>query len=263
MRISAIILSLLVACGSEEAPTATPDPVPEVDGPPAGPSGPTTSSAAKYESLDSVPDAGVVNGTITYTGSETDPMVEPTKDLGVCENDGGKRAAGTLLVADGKLANAVVWLPDIEKGKKFEIGTVEIDNVACRFTPHVSIGQVGGKVAAKNSDPVLHNTNLTLKKKNKKIANIALPKQGQVIEKTLKKPGIVDAQCDAHEWMQGYIFTATNPYAAVTDSKGAFTMTDVPAGEHVVKVWHETLGEKEAKVTVDAGGSATVQVAFN
>ena len=40
----------------------------------------------------------------------------------------------------------------------------------CTFTPHVSIGHVGGKIAAKNSDPVLHNTNLKLKEKGRVIA---------------------------------------------------------------------------------------------
>ena len=128
--------------------------------------------------------------------------------------------------------------------------------------PTTLAAPVAGFTLKRNSDGVLHNTNLTLVEGNKKIANIALPKKDQVVEKPLKKAGLVDVRCDAHDWMQGYVYVTENPYAAVTDANGAFTMADVPAGEHKAWVWHEVLGEKEATVTVEAGGAATLDIAF-
>lgn len=257
-----LFLLALTSCGdgpeapAPEANTAAVAPAPVA--PPAAP----PAGAASYESLDSVPDAGSLTGTVSYAGSQADATVTPSKDTEVCAHDHADRPAGALKATAGKLENAVVWLPGVERGKAFEPGTVTIDNKDCTFHPHVAIGQVGGVVAATNSDPVLHNTNLTLTAGNKKVANIALPKQGQTIEKPLRKPGIVDVQCDAHEWMQAWIFVADNPYAALTDASGSFTMTDVPPGEYDVKVWHELLGELDASAVVEASGATSVELLF-
>jgi len=247
------VLPLLFACGNAE----TTDPTPTT------PEGPVTPEApAGYQGSDTVADGGTISGTVTYTGDQTDAMLTPDKDVETCGHEHPERPAGALLVNDGKLANAVVYLPDVSAGKTFDVGITEVDNVACDFVPHVALGQVKGQVAAINSDPVLHNTNITLVKGKKKIANIALPKQGQRVEKPLKKAGLVDIRCDAHSWMQGYIFVAANPYVVLTDADGAFSLSDVPAGEHTATVWHELLGEKEMKVTVTAGGTATLDVAY-
>ena len=255
------LLSLAACGGAPEAPT-TPETTAAVAPPPPPPTAPPAASAGSYESLDSVPDAGTLSGTVRYGGDQTDGTVTATKDTEVCAHGHAERPAGALKADGGNLENAVVWLPDVKAGKTFEIGTVTIDNKDCTFEPHVAIGQLGGTIAAHNSDPVLHNTNLTLTAGNKKVANIALPKQDQTIEKPLRKPGVIDVQCDAHEWMQAWIFVAENPYAALTDSSGAFTMTEVPAGEHKVRVWHEILGELDGVATVNAGGEASVELTF-
>ena len=51
-----------------------------------------------------------------------------------------------------------------------------------------------------------------------------------------------------------------HPYYAVTDGEGKFSLSDVPAGEYEVKIWHETLGETMQNVTVEAGGDASLAV---
>ncbi|MDP6935010.1 MAG: carboxypeptidase regulatory-like domain-containing protein, partial [Myxococcota bacterium] len=224
---------------------------------------PAAAPAGGYEGMDAVADGGTVNGTISYSGDQTDPQVDVGKDSEVCRQTDGKREGGILVVADGKLANAVVELTGITKGKNFEVGSIDVDNIECLFVPHVSLGQKGGKVLAKNSDAVLHNTNLTQVTPSKKsIGNSALPTQGATAEKTLKKAGLVEISCDAHEWMSAYIYVTDHPYAAITGADGAFSMADVPAGTYTAKVWHESLGEKEAEVTVEAGGTATLDLAF-
>ena len=60
--------------------------------------------------------------------------------------------------------------------------------------------------------------------------------------------------------VKGWIVVMEHPYYAVSDGSGAFTLTDVPAGEYEVKFWHETLGEAMQNVTVEAGGEASVSV---
>ena len=41
-----------------------------------------------------------------------------------------------------------------------------------------------------------------------------------------------------------------------------FVLEDVPAGSYKLRVWHETLGEKTVDVVVEAGKTASVDVAF-
>ena len=205
---------------------------------------------------------GSISGTITYAGDKKDGTITITKDKEACAAKGETRPAGALIVADGKLSNAVVWIDGIKAGKAFEPGEVTIDNVGCDFVPRVVIAHVGGQIAARNSDAVLHNTHAYLKKGKKNLFNVALPQKDQVVKKKVKKAGFMDVKCDAHEWMQAWALASPHPYAAVTDAGGKFSFTDVPAGTYTVKVWHEILGEKEGSATVAAGGTATVDLAL-
>lgn len=257
LMLAAVAVATLAACGGGSTPAPSPAPAPAPK--PAEPAAPLSSYTGGP-----VTDGGTISGTTTYAGTETDTTVTINKDNQACEMHPGEsaHAAETLVVADGKLANVFVWIDGITKGKDVPAGTVTIDNIQCRFTPHCVVGRVGGKVAAKNSDPILHNTNLSFVEGGKSIANIALPTQGQTVEKDLRKPGLVNVKCDAHAWMQSWLLVADHPYAAVTDASGAFSLTDVPAGSYTLKFWHERLGEKSVPVTVAAGAVATADQAF-
>ena len=225
----------------------------------AGKKGGKKGKKSKYEG-GAVTDGGTISGTVSFAGKAEDLTVKITKDNEVCDKGAGP--AGAVIVKDGKVQNAVVALQGIKKGKAWSSDNTEVDNLDCIFKPRISVGKLGGKIVAKNSDSVLHNTHLFLKKGDKNLFNIALPKKGEVQEKPLRKAGLVSIKCDAHEWMQAYIYVSAHPYVAVTDAAGKFSMSDVPAGEYTALVWHETIGKKEAKVKVDKGGSATLDVAL-
>ena len=218
-----------------------------------------------YQVLGSVPNGGSVKGTITYTGSKADGTVAISKDQSVCGAKGTSVPEGSIVVAGGKLKNAVVMLEGIKAGKAFPSDAITVDNVTCMFHPRVAAGKLGGKVVARNSDTVLHNTHLFQVQGagRKNVFNIALPNQGQAIEKPLRKPGLIDVRCDAHEWMQAYVWVVDHPYVALTDASGAFDIGDVPPGTYKVRVWHEKVGETVLDVTVAAGQAAALNHAFN
>ncbi len=269
--------AIIVACTPDEqgkkagAAGAGKNHKPGGDEPAATPSGDgedgnkvAVKSGTKYVGEDAVANAGTIKGTVTYKGSQKAGTLAIDKDTEVCKH-GGESNEIIVASADGKLKNAVIYIEGIAKGKKWENDKVEVDNHECMFHPRVQLLPNGGAIVAKNSDPVLHNTNLTLKLNGtgKTLANIALPKQGQTAEKKMKKAGVVSVTCDVHKWMQAYVFVSDNPYVAVSGDDGTFEIDEVPAGEYVAKIWHETLGEKEAKVKVDAGGQATLDIAFD
>jgi len=73
---------------------------------------------------------------------------------------------------------------------------------------------------------------------------------------------MVRAKCDIHSWMGGYWVVAESPYTVLTDKDGNFSITDIPAGDYTLKIWHETLGETTQKVSVTAGGNSEVKAAL-
>lgn len=257
------LLSLAACAKGEEkggAPKVNPESPPTGTAAEPAPAA-ETPSAPGYAELDSVPNAGIIKGTVTYKGTRQAPKLEITKDTAVCTHGG--QPDGSIEVADGKLKNAIVAITDpIAQGKKWDIEKVVVDNKECVFVPRIQVARAGGKVEATNSDQLLHNVNLQLKDGGKTLANVALPAPGIKQSKDLKEAGLVEVKCDVHEWMHAWIYVSPHPYAAVTKEDGTFEMTDVPAGEYNAKIWHESLGEGTARVKVDPGGTATLDHAF-
>jgi len=127
----------------------------------------------------------------------------------------------------------------------------------CKFVPRVQALPVGSIVIV-NLDPVLHNTHGFLGKAT--VFNQALPMQGQRIEKPLKKEGLMRVECDAHGWMLAWIYVADNPYHAVTQKDGTFSISEVPPGSYTLVAWQKYTGEVEVPVTVKP--KEAVQVAI-
>jgi hypothetical protein len=217
-----------------------------------------------YTELDAVPSAGVIKGTVTYTGNKQPGKLNVTKDAQICTHGG--EPDGSLQVANGKLENAVVAITDeIPRGKRWEGGKAVVNNKECLFDPRVQIGRYQGDVEAKNSDPVFHNANLARvdNGSSEMLANVALPMQGQSSTKNLKKSGFVEVKCNVHEWMKAWIYVSKHPYAAVTQADGTYEIAGIPPGEYNALIWHETLGQAAAKVKVEPGGTATLDQVFN
>ena len=212
------------------------------------------SSMAAYQGGD-VKDGGTISGTVKFKGTAPAPKkLDISKDKEVC----GKtpKVDQSLVVNDGNLANAVVMITDIKKGKKIELKKVSLDQKGCQYHPHVLAFPVGTTVEILNPDGILHNVH-SYSKANSPF-NMAQPKFKKSMTVKIEKPEAIEVKCDVHGWMHGWLVATENPYFAVTDESGSFKLTDVPAGTYNVEVWHEKLGKTSQKVTVKAKEDAKV-----
>ncbi len=220
--------------------------------------------AAKYKTIE-VTNGGTITGKVTFTGKDPAPVVYPiTKDNDVCGK--GNRTIDYVKVNNGALTDVVVYLDKVKKGKKFDPIKGKINQDKCTFEPFLSVMTNGEIMAAKNSDPVLHNihTYEIIGRAKKTVLNISQPEQNAVTNKKikLKRGAAMKLECDAHDFMHGFIFVAKNPYYAVVNKDGTFTIKDVPPGKYKIKAWHGTLGIKKGKVEVPANDKVTVNFEY-
>ncbi len=169
--------------------------------------------------------------------------------------------SNTALVKGGLVQNAFVW---IDKG----IGAwsepppaeeVLVDQRACMYGPHVVGAMVGQKVTFLNSDPVFHNVRAIAM--DNPTFNEAMASKDMRLTKTFGHAEImVNAKCDVHPWMSGFVGVVAHPYFAVSDDKGEIVLANVPAGELELAAWHEVFGRATVKVKVDAKGTATAEL---
>ncbi|HXJ36361.1 MAG TPA: carboxypeptidase regulatory-like domain-containing protein [Candidatus Eisenbacteria bacterium] len=202
-----------------------------------------------------------IAGQVRVTGEVTPLPPQPVfKEHDEC----GESVPDERLVIDSehRLANAVVRLVDVGAGKPIARSEpVRLDNRKCTFVPHVVAAAVGQTLDIRNDDPFLHDAHAWLGTRT--LFNLAVPK-GRTVHSVLADPGIVHVNCNVrHTWMHAYLFVAENPYVAVTDASGGFTLGDVPPGTYKIAVWHELLGSQEREVTVAPGQAVTVDFALD
>jgi plastocyanin len=216
--------------------------------------GAPASALAQYQAGD-VKDGGSISGTVKFKGNAPAPKkLDVGKDKEVCDKT--PKMDQSLLVNNGNLANAVVTISDIKKGKKVELKKVTLDQKGCEYQPHVLAFPAGTTVTITNPDGILHNVH-SYSKANSPF-NQAMPKFKKTLDVKIDKPEAIELKCDVHGWMHGWLVATPNPYFAVTDNGGTFKLTDVPPGTYTVEVWHEKLGKNTQKVTVKAKEDAKV-----
>jgi hypothetical protein len=219
-------------------------------------------AAAAYE-VAPVTDGGNVAGKVSFKGEVPKPKrMLIAKNKEVCGE--GEREIVEVAVKGGALANAVVVIDGIGKGKAWAPPQQKplLDQKGCRFTPYLMVVQKDGDVDILNSDPVLHNihTYEIIGAARRTLFNFGQPNQGQKLSKPVKlrQGEWVKVECDAHDFMHAWMYGARSPYVAITGEDGSFTIGDVPPGKYKVRALHPVLGAKEADLTVPAKGKAEI-----
>lgn len=219
-------------------------------------------TAAAYE-VAAVASGGSVSGVVKFANEYPKPeTIRIDKDSGTC----GVRHTTEAFVVDPAskgVANVVAILEGVDAGKPFPEQELALDQVGCRYEPHVQIGYAASgatredpmtpRLVIFNSDDVFHNVHAYAGAKDGETVFNTPSIPEQEITKEMQGPGVYEVKCDVHAWMSAWIVVVGHPYAALSDAGGAFAIADVPPGAYTLRLWHEGLGEIERPVEVTAG----------
>ncbi len=190
---------------------------------------------------------GTITGRFVFDGTAPKPkQLKCDKDPAICCVK--PHIDESILVSkDGGLANVIIYLrtkvadvhPDYAKTASDKVA---MDNHECKFVPHVQGVVAGQTLVVSNSDKTGHNSNVQLLGINPLISA-----QGKFEQKITEDQasGVVpmEVTCNIHPWMKGYLLVRPNPYFAISDAEGNFTIKNVPAGKELeFVVWQESPG---------------------
>jgi hypothetical protein len=66
-----------------------------------------------------------------------------------------------------------------------------------------------------------------------------------------------------HEFMQTWGYAVDNPYYALTDENGMFTIDGLPPGTYTVTAWRPHFPPMERRVTIASSGTEQIEFSFD
>jgi len=196
-----------------------------------------------------------IEGTVSYSGSNKTPKIVKMDADPICGLAYGEDHKPTkedfVLNEKNQFKNVIVWLKaagdnTLSYDGALNFDSATIDQVGCRYTPHVNAFTIGQKILIKNSDETLHNVNS--KSKINDSFNSAQPAGVPEIEKVFtvsEEPFYI--KCDVHPWMKAWVMVSDHPFFAITDENGFYTIDNVPTGDYEIVFWQEKLSNLPSK----------------
>lgn len=238
------------------------------------------SAAWAYEEIQ-VTDGGTITGKVTITegipipkGFNLITFPDPVYCGRISTGTGWRILQEFSVAADGGLKDTVVVLLNVTKGKPFTFEPPTIEARDCRFLPFVSVVKDRSEVSVVNLDPVFHdiqayetshlgprvlfNTPLPMNPYHKRNIgsdsheHLAGQPMKEIIRMT-KGRRIFVMQCGFHAYMESWGMAVDNPYYAITQADGTFSLREVPPGDYTLAAWHPGVGlMMEKNVSVPA-----------
>lgn len=131
-----------------------------------------------------------------------------------------------------------------------------IEQRGYQFRPDVAVVQTGTPVVFPNEDQMYHSVFSLSEAKRFDLGRYRKGEEPDAV--VFGKAGIVQLSCEVHEHMRAYLLVVDTPWHAVTTPDGAFTITGIPPGKHMVKVWLGAKKEFEKSIEISAGQSLEV-----
>jgi hypothetical protein len=247
--------------------------------------------ASAYEEV-TITDGGTLVGKITLNGETPKPKgynLTTLPDAVYCGRISDGRGWRLLqpfnVSSDGGFREVVIFIEGVEKGKSFvDFQAPRIEAMDCRFLPFVAVVRDHHDVKVVNMDPAMHDIQAyeTSHLGPRVLFNVPLPispkypheaglsahfqkhYEGRPMTQSVKMTKgrrVFVMQCGFHAYMESWGLAVENPYYAVTDKDGRFSISDIPPGTYKVMVWHPYIGgAKEHTVTIHAKGRTTLDL---
>lgn len=166
-------------------------------------------------------------------------------------------AGVTVSVTDQKslpVDEMVIWLEPLDQPAPAppagELVAI-VEQIDEEFDPYTIAVRKGTRVEFPNRDAVQHHV-YSLSKP----AQFEIPLHGgdETESVVFDQIGLVPIGCNIHDWMLSYVVVVDTPWFGTTDSRGALSLSNLPAGRYKLNAWHPRLrkaDEREVTLTGD------------
>ena len=222
-----------------------------------------------------VTNGGIITGKVTLKGPIPEPRIFPLalypfgpfceKNKEISDGQGNVRISEFSVADDGGMKDVVVAVQGVRKGKPFRPIVADLVARDCEFFPFVSIVRNHGTFTMKNEDPIIHNAQLYQSEKGNLLLTVPnSPNSAGTFPIHFEKhKKIYQMICGMHEFMQTWGYAVDNPYYALTDGDGKFTIDQLPPGEYEVIAWRPHFKPIERRITVKANGTTPLFFEFD
>jgi plastocyanin len=158
-----------------------------------------------------------------------------------------------------EIRNVVVYLKNVKYDGALPPVHAEIRQEHETFVPRVLAVTKGSTVDFPNGDPFFHDV---FSLSSAATFDLGHYPPGQSRAQKFTKAGLVKVYCHIHSQMSASILVLDEPYFAIPNLDGTFTLPNVPPGHYTIVGWHERIGERTAAVNVEAGKQASVSLSL-
>ncbi len=212
---------------------------------------------------------GDLEGTVKFVGKPPARVqIDMSQDPACGMSGGGDNYSEQYVVHDSGLANVYVYVksgPAVALTAPSTTTTpVVMDQIGCRYSPHVIALMRGGSVEFRNSDVTMHNIHTMPVTVGEQAIDVSQGPKGAPKQVTFDHAEMmIPVRCNNHPWMNAFINVAETPFFAVTDANGHFEIKGLPAGNYVLGAVHEKLGEQTLNLTVAAHETAKASFSYS
>ena len=227
----------------------------------------------KYKVM-SVDNGGSLKGKVRLIGGTPQPRFFPlifSPNIEYCTrlSDGkGHRILFDFTVSDSKeLKDTVIKLVDINKGKPFPTKIQTLIMNRCHMPKYVIGIHNGESLLLENLDPIRHEvatyefSNRGADQKSNRPVDGNTSQFRDVFVKQQTKEFLL--KCNLHPFLQTRGIMVDNPYYAITNEEGKYSIEDIPPGTYKVIAWHPFISNEIGTVIIKPGQTSKINFEFN
>jgi hypothetical protein len=227
----------------------------------------------KYKVM-SVDNGGSIKGRVSLTGKVPSPRFFPliaSPNLEYCNriSDGkGHRILFDFTVSESRgLKDTVVKLIGVPKGKPFLSKIQKMVMNRCHTPKYVIGARNGETLLLENTDPIRHEivayefTDGGVNQRSHRPVDANTSQTRDIFVKSKTENFLI--KCNLHPFLQSRGIIVENPYYAITDEEGNFSIKDVPPGTYEVVAWNPFISNQIRAITIEPENQSTLNFEFN